>query len=374
MRNNLEHSFSRIIRNAQRGKLKIYVGYAPGVGKTWSMLEEAHRLISEGLEVAVGFVETHGRADIASLLEKLERIPVHRLNFRGIALEEMDLEAILERKPHVVLVDELAHTNAPGSPNYRRYQDVQKILSTGINVITTLDIAHVESLSERVEGITSIKVRDILPDSIAMSADLIVNVDVPIEELQERFMKGKIFAPESMSPGRDLQFATASLQALRRLSLERFSFQTTQGMSASSSDETSDNRDRFMVYVDLHSSNNEMLLQYAWWLADATQGKWYVVDVQTESDDEQSSNGLRLKIHALARQLGAMVSTYKGEDVASIILNFASEHQIGHILIEKPGKRSWRKRLFNKPNLLERLTNESRGYSLIVYDPPAYLT
>jgi two-component system sensor histidine kinase KdpD len=145
-------------------------------------------------------------------------------------------------------------------------------------------------------------------------------------------------------------------------------------MSASSSDETSDNRDRFMVYVDLHSSNNEMLLQYAWWLADATQGKWYVVDVQTESDDEQSSNGLRLKIHALARQLGAMVSTYKGEDVASIILNFASEHQIGHILIEKPGKRSWRKRLFNKPNLLERLTNESRGYSLIVYDPPAYLT
>ena len=171
-------SFLQLIRRSQRGKLKVYLGYGPGVGKTWQMLLEGQRLKQEGIDVVVGLVETHGRAETAKLIEGLEVVPRKQVLYRGILLEEMDLDAVLARHPEVALVDELAHTNVPGSENAKRYQDVQDLLAAGIHVITTLNIQHLESLYDTVEQFVGIKVHERLPDSILAEADEIVNVDL----------------------------------------------------------------------------------------------------------------------------------------------------------------------------------------------------
>ncbi|MFZ1982945.1 MAG: sensor histidine kinase KdpD, partial [Desulfatitalea sp.] len=164
-------SFLRLIRRAQRGRLKIYLGYAAGVGKTYQMLQEAHRLKEDGIDVAVGLVETHGRTDTEALLAGLAAIARRKITYRGIEIEELDLDAILARRPNVVLVDELAHTNAPGSKNAKRYQDVEELLAAGIHVISTLNIQHLESLYETVERATAVKVRERIPDRVVAEAD-----------------------------------------------------------------------------------------------------------------------------------------------------------------------------------------------------------
>ena len=173
-----------MIRRSQRGHLKIYLGYAAGVGKTYRMLQEAHQLKDEGIDVVVGLVETHGRVDVAKLLEGLEIIPRRRQEYRGIILEEMDVDAILARRPQIALVDELAHTNVPGSRNAKRYQDVQDILAKGIHVISTLNIQHLESLYDVVEKASGVRVHERLPDAILAEADQIVNVDLTTEDLE----------------------------------------------------------------------------------------------------------------------------------------------------------------------------------------------
>ena len=185
-------SFLHLIRRSQRGRLKIYLGYAAGVGKTYQMLQEAHRLKTEGVDVAVGLAETHGRKETEALLPGLELIPRRRMVYRGITIEEMDLLAVLARRPSVVLVDELAHTNAPGCKNAKRYQDVEEILAAGIHVISTLNIQHLESLYETVEGATGIKVRERIPDRVVAEADQIVNVDLTTEDLRRRLQEGKV--------------------------------------------------------------------------------------------------------------------------------------------------------------------------------------
>ena len=185
-----------MIRRSQRGQLKIYLGYAAGVGKTYRMLQEAHQLKDEGIDVVVGLVETHGRVDIARLLDGLEIIPRRRQEYRGIIIEEMDVDAILARRPQIVLVDELAHTNVPGSRNEKRYQDVQDILAQGIHVISTLNIQHLESLYDVVERASGVRVHERLPDAVLAEADQIVNVDLTTEDLSERLKEGKIYPLE----------------------------------------------------------------------------------------------------------------------------------------------------------------------------------
>ncbi|MGD0210260.1 MAG: histidine kinase, partial [Desulfomonilia bacterium] len=197
--------------------MKIYLGYAAGVGKTYEMLQEAHRLKAEGIDVVVGLVETHGRAGTAQLLEGLEIIPRRKQEYQGIILEEMDLDAILKRKPGIVLVDELAHTNAPGSPNPKRYQDVQDILAQGIHVITTLNIQHLESLYDIVERASGVKVHERLPDSILTEADQIVNVDVTTEDLSDRLKEGKIYPKERVETALANFFKKTNLTQLREL-------------------------------------------------------------------------------------------------------------------------------------------------------------
>src|SRR5262249_30605032 len=178
--------FLALIREQQRGRLKVYLGFAAGVGKTYEMLQEGQRLKKQGVDVVIGIVETHGRSDTAAQIGDLEQVPRRRIEYRGVTLEEMDLDAILSRRPQVALVDELAHTNAPGSRNGKRYQDVQELLHAGIHVISTLNIQHLESLYDIVADCTGVKVKERVPDYILGLADQIVNVDLSAEDLQER--------------------------------------------------------------------------------------------------------------------------------------------------------------------------------------------
>src|SRR3954452_3245032 len=190
-----EH-FLSLIRQQQRGRLKVYLGFAAGVGKTYEMLQEAHRLKRQGVDVVIGIVETHSRTETVALLEGLERVPRRRIEYRGVVLEEMDLDALLARRPTVALVDELAHTNAPGSRNAKRYQDVEELLRAGINVISTMNVQHLESLYDMIERFTGVKVKERVPDYVLAQADQVVNVDLSAEDVQERLRAGKVYPPE----------------------------------------------------------------------------------------------------------------------------------------------------------------------------------
>src|SRR5436305_9647178 len=202
-----EH-FLTLIRQRQRGGLKVYLGFAAGVGKTYEMLQEGQRLQRQGVDVVIGIIETHGRAETLALTEGLEQVPRRRIEYRGVVLEEMDLDALLARRPTVALVDELAHTNAPGSRNGKRYQDVEELLRAGINVISTLNIQHLESLHDLVEKATGVKVKERIPDYVLGMADQLVNVDLSAEDLRERLLAGKVYPTERINTALDNFFTT----------------------------------------------------------------------------------------------------------------------------------------------------------------------
>src|ERR1700675_3093530 len=208
-----------MIRQQQRGRLKIYLGFAAGVGKTYEMLQEAHRLKRQGVDVVIGVVETHGRAETAALVEGLEQVPRRRIEYRGVVLEEMDVDALLKRRPTIALVDELAHTNAPGSRNAKRYQDVEELLRAGINVISTLNIQHLESLYNLVEQATGVKVKERVPDYVLGMADQLVNVDLSAEDLHDRLRAGKIYPEERVQRALANFFTPDNLTRLREMAL-----------------------------------------------------------------------------------------------------------------------------------------------------------
>src|SRR3954470_6584559 len=211
--------FLHLIRRQERGRLKVYLGSNAGVGKTYAMLREGVRLKKQGVDVVVGIVETHGRAETAEQVGDLEVIPSRSIEYRGVTLREMDLDAILARRPTVCLVDELAHTNPPGSRYPKRYQDVEDLLRAGIHAITTLNIQHLESLYDEVERATGVKIKERLPDSVLAEADQIVNVDVSTEDLLERMRAGKVYPPERAERAMENFFTTPKLTRLREIAL-----------------------------------------------------------------------------------------------------------------------------------------------------------
>src|SRR5512137_521186 len=211
--------FLELVERARRGKLKLYIGFAAGVGKTWRMLEEAHALRRRGVDVVGGLVETHGRAETASLIGDLEIVPRRRVEYRGVAVEEMDLDAVLARRPTVAIVDEIPHTNVPGSRNRKRYQDVQDLLAAGVNVIGALNIQHLESLNDLVERNTGVRVRETVPDAFLERADQVVNLDLAVEDLLDRLRSGRIYPPDRIPWALEHFFRDANLSALRELSL-----------------------------------------------------------------------------------------------------------------------------------------------------------
>lgn len=377
MSENRADSFLRMIRRAQRGRLKVYLGYCAGVGKTWQMLEEAHRLKSEGIDVVAGFVETHGRAETAALVDGLEVVPSRRHEYRSIMVEEMDVDAILERKPQVVLVDELAHTNVPGSRHAKRYHDVQDLLAAGIHVITTLNLQHMESLYDTVEKIAGIKVRERIPDTVIADADEIVNVDLTTEDLKKRLDEGRIYPKERIGTALADFFKKKNLEQLRELTLREVASQIDLRSRETPEPEIPATPDQIMVCLSSRGPNSEMLLRYASRLAGKLNRNWYAVYVQTPSEEPATIDSHTQLILSgaltLAKQLGAMVFTYKGEDIAETILRFAREYRVGHIVIGSPGHVPFLKRLIGKKNMVDRLVENAGGITIVVLDTQKYV-
>jgi two-component system sensor histidine kinase KdpD len=372
---NRAESFLQIIRRAERGRLKIYLGYSPGVGKTYQMLQEAHRLKSEGADLVIGVVETHGRSDTAKLVEGLEVIPRRKVEYHGVTMEEMDLDAILQRKPQIVLVDELAHTNLPGSKNSKRYQDVQDLLAAGIHVISTLNLQHLESLYNTVEKLIGVKVTERLPDSVLAEADQVVNVDLTPEDLQKRLRAGKVYQHERVATALDNFFTAANLEQLRELTLREVASQIDIKRREILQQERNQSPDQVMVCLSSRGPNSGMLLRYASRLAGRLNRNWYAVYVQTPSEDPTVIDAATQRLLAdnltLANQLGAMVFTFRGEDIVDTILRFAREYRIGHVVIGRPGPISFLQRLRGRRSVAERLIHEARGISVVVIDAAA---
>ena len=365
-------SFLRMIRRARRGRFKIYLGYGAGVGKTYQMLVEGHRLKAEGIDVVIGLVETHGRPDTAKLIDGLEVVSKRKEEYRGISLEEMDVDAIIERRPQVALIDELAHTNAPGSKNPKRYQDVQEILAVGVHVITTLNVQHLESLYDTVEKNVHVKVRERIPDWIIGEADEIVNVDLSPEDLQKRLQDGKIYPVERIQTALSNFFTTDNLETLRELTLRELVSQIDSKRREHVEDQNPIAPDQVMVCLSSGGPNSARLLRYASRLAGRLNRNWYALYVQTPSEAptviDPRTQTILSETLTLAKQLGAIVFTYKGADVTETILRFAKEYRVGHIVIGTPGPVPWWKRTLGKRSLVERLIEDARGITVVVLD------
>jgi two-component system sensor histidine kinase KdpD len=372
MTENRADAFLRIIRKAQRGRLKIYLGYAAGVGKTYQMLQEAHRLKKEGMDIVIGLVETHGRVDIVRLMEGLEIVPRRKQEYRGIIIEEMDVDAILKRKPQIVLVDELAHTNVPGSRNAKRYQDIQDILAAGIHVISTLNIQHLESLCDVVEKISGIRVHERIPDSLLADADQIVNVDLTAEDLNERLKEGKIYPIDRIKLTLENFFRKSNLEQLRELTLRELASQIDLRYRDDLEEDVTLTPDQVLVCLSSRGPNSEKLLRYASRLAGKLNRNWYAVYVQTPPEEptaiDAHTQRLLSSTLTLAKQLGAIVFTFKGEDIGKTILQFAKEYRVGHIVIGSPSKISLWKRMRGARSVAELLIRDARGVSIVVLD------
>jgi two-component system, OmpR family, sensor histidine kinase KdpD len=364
------NTFLRLIRRAERGKLKVYLGHAPGVGKTYQMLSEGHRLKEETIDVVVGFVETHGRKDTADLIAGLEVIPRVRVDYRGIVLEEMNVDAILARKPQVALVDELAHTNPPGHRNPKRYMDVQDLLAAGIHVITTMNVQHLESLYNTVETLVKVKVMERLPDAILNEADEIVNVDLTPDDLLKRLKAGKIYALDRVETAMQNYFQTSRLEQLRELTLRETASQIDFRRRGQSEESEQIVPDQIVVCLSSSGVNNAHLLRYASRLAGQLNRKWYAVYVQTPAEeptaiDAEIQRSLSDTL-TLANQLGAMVFTFRGQDVVETVLRFAREYRVGRIVIGRSQKLSTVNRLMGKQTIVERMIEKGAGFSITV--------
>ena len=373
MNENRADNFLRLIRRSRRGRLKIYLGYAAGVGKTYQMLLEGHRIKEDGIDLVVGLVETHGREDTEALLRGLEVIPRCKVTYRGIEIEEMDLDAILARHPSLVLVDELAHSNVPGRKNAKRYQDIEELLASGIHVISTLNIQHLESLYETVEKATSVKVRERIPDRIVGEADQIVNVDITVEDLRRRLKEGKVYTRERVETALDHFFRPSNLEQLRELTLRELAAQIDARRRDPLDDDVPVSPDQVMVALSSRGPNSVALLRYGSRLAGRLNRNWYAVYVQTAKESpsviDSTTQRVLSQTLTLARQLGATVFTYKGEDVVKTILQFAREYRVGHIVIGSPGKRvPFLRRLRGETTIMERLITEGRGLAVVVLD------
>jgi two-component system sensor histidine kinase KdpD len=340
--------FYDLIEDSQLGHLKLYIGYAAGVGKTYRMLEEAHSLQQRGVDVVLAFIETHQRQETARLLTGLEQIPRRRICYRGMELDEMNLELTLQRRPKVAIVDEIPHTNIPGSQHAKRYQDVQALLQAGISVIGALNIQHLESLSSLIQRKTSILVRETIPDAFLKSADELINLDLSVDDLLERLKTGKIYAQDKVEHALSHFFQTESLLALRELALREVAESLERTPRSISHPVEVTRGSRLMVCMSSHSPRASAMLRRGSRLAGRLNTDWYVVYVETSREapnriDAESQRHLYASIHR-ARELGAIVMQLKSDDPIQTLIHFAEEHGIGHIMIgrsQTPWYLSW---------------------------------
>ena len=351
-----------------RGRLKVFLGAAPGVGKTYAMLQAAHAQMRQGVKVIAGVVETHGRAETEALLGGLPQQPLVRSEYRGVMLEEMDLDGLLAAKPKLVLVDELAHTNAPGSRHTKRWQDIQELLAAGIDVFTTVNVQHLESLNDQVRGITGVQVRETLPDWVLQEAYELLLIDLPPRELLERLREGKVYVPEQARAAIDAFFTQTNLTALRELAMQTAAAQVdddlAQGYRQLGQDAPAV-RGRLLVGVD-GDAQAERLVRHASRVAQRRHLPWSLVHVDNgRVRDEQSR--LRLQsAQQLAERLGGEVVLLRAGEVAKTLIQHAAERRASLVLVGQSRPRL-RRRLFGG-GLASRLLRDARGLEINVLD------
>ncbi len=362
--------FLEMIKASNHGKLKIYLGLAAGVGKTYRMLLEGHELVKDNINVFIGFVETHGRKETTKLLEGLPAIKRKKIFYKGKELDEMDIDAILLQKPQVVLVDELAHTNVPGSRNEKRWQDVVEILDNNINVITTVNIQHIESIKSEVEKITGVEIKERVPDKIIQIADEVVNVDLTIEELIDRLNEGKIYDKAKVTTALQNFFQKDKLLQLRDLALKEVSHQLERKIVR---EIPSPQRGKIGSLITCISSNGKSaakLIRRSSRFASFFNSKWFVVYVQTPKESLANINpkDQRLLINnfKLATELGAEVIELNNKDKAKAIMDFAVSKEGGLIIIGEPSTTFIQQMRYG--NLLKDLTKqiEKSGIDILV--------
>ncbi|MHA7634792.1 sensor protein KdpD [Corallococcus sp. M7] len=366
--------FLELVERGRRGRLKLYIGFAAGVGKTFRMLEEAHALKARGVDVVLGFVETHGRPETQALVEGLELVPRQRLTYRDVTVEELDLDAVLARKPQVAIVDELAHTNAPVCRHRKRYQDVQELLAAGINVIGAFNVQHLESLNDLVERNTGVTVRETLPDSFLKTADQVVNLDLAVEDLHERLKAGKIYAPDKVPHALERFFTGDNLSTLRELALREVAEsldRATTGRQVRAGEDPSQKGGawgRVMVALSSHPPRAATLLRRGSRMAGRLNTDWFVVYVETPREapnliDAEAQRHLLTNIEK-AKELGAEVVRLRSSDPVAALLDFARSHGVGHIIIGRSNQAKWRQRLGMTADA--RLLREGEGFDIHV--------
>jgi len=366
--------FLELVEWGRRGRLKLYIGFAAGVGKTYRMLEEAHALKKRGVDVVLGFMEPHGRPETEALVAGLEEVPRKAFTYRDVTVEEMDLDAVLARKPQVAIVDELAHTNVPLCRNGKRYQDVQELLDAGINVIGAFNVQHLESLNDLVERATGVTVRETIPDSFLKSADQVVNLDLAVEDLHERLKAGKIYAPEKVSHALERFFKQEDLSTLRELALREVAEsldRATLGQRARTGEEPpakGGGWGRVMVALSSYPPRAATLLRRGSRMAGRLNTDWFVVYVETPGEaphriDAEAQRQLLANTDK-ARELGAEVVRLHAKDPVEALLDFARSHGVGHIIVGRSNQPWWRQVLGGAADV--RLIREGRGFDIHV--------
>ncbi|HXI91762.1 MAG TPA: universal stress protein [Blastocatellia bacterium] len=357
-------------QQAQRARLRIYLGAAPGVGKTYQMLEEAHLLKRQGVDIVIGFIEPHGRAETEVLIGDLERVALRRTEYRGVMLEEMDVDAIIVRKPDTVLVDELAHTNVPGSKNRKRYEDVLEILDAGIPVITAFNVQHIESLNDAIASITGVRVRETIPDYFLRRADEVVNVDVSVDTLRTRLRQGKIYTVEKIEQALANFFRKGNLSALRELTLR----QVAEDQAAKSHDyrereglEQAAIPEKVMVCVSSRGTAKK-LLRTGSRIAGRLASDWYAVYVETPPEElgriNPEDHARLMENIRFAEELGAKVVRLKGRRVADSLIDFARREGITHVVFGQSARSRWDILLHG--SVINRFLSEVRGATVQV--------
>jgi two-component system sensor histidine kinase KdpD len=346
------------IHDEQRARLRIYVGAAPGVGKTYAMLQEAHALRARGLDVVVGYIETYDRKETVAQLKDLEVVPRRRVEYRGVTMEEMDVDAIIARRPQVAVVDELAHSNVPGSKHEKRHQDVLELLDAGIHVLTAVNIQHLETLNDAVAKVTGVRVRETVPDTFLDRADEVMNVDVTVEELRNRLREGKIYKPEKVEQALTNFFRKGNLSTLRELALRAVadevgekaaSYRAREGLEPAQIPE------RVMVCMSSNALAPRVLRTGAR-IAGRLGSKWYAVYVETPREQPgrirpHDAEALQENIK-LAESLGATVVRVKAEHPSEGLIAFAQREGITHVIFGQSARTRfeilWRGSTLNK--------------------------
>lgn len=367
--------FLALVRQRERGKLKVYIGSAAGTGKTYRMLQEAHELKRRGIDVVVGFVETHSREETQAQIRDLEVVPRTKIEYRGVTLEEMDVDAVIARRPQVAIVDELAHTNVPGARNGKRWQDVMLLLDEGINVITAVNVQHLESLNDVLERELGVTIRETVPDWVVGQADQVINLDISAEDLRQRLREGKIYHPDKIQTALANFFTDENLTTLRELALrevassvDRSREEIVRRMENGGAVTARRTVDRLMVCLSSDPPLSRVLLRKASRIAGRLNSDWFCVYVQTpeERADRIDSTIQRQLVNniQLAQSLGAEVVKLVGSDVAAALGRFARERGVTLAIIGETRRSRWYR--LRHASIMDRLMKELAGLDVLV--------